>query len=104
MGTRLSFVFKWVVNGSQLTSYSFDPSDTFPRNISTRSGIKVQITRASINKDNTATYDIISTLRSDASIIGSSRVRCENNNIHREIVIGDIIRGKYVSEQNMDSS
>ena len=98
----MRFSFKWIVNDSQLASYSFDPSHTFPRNISVRadSGIEVQITDASVNQNNTATYNIISILRSGASTIRRSRVRCQNNDASREIVIGDT-RGRYVQTMNM---
>ena len=78
-GTQIQFVLKWRVNDTDVGEYSFDPShaNTYPRNVTTSlPGVEIQIINGAINQDNTATSDINSTLRADASILRGSTVQC----------------------------
>ena len=99
MGTEVSFFLKWMVNGNQVASYSFDLSHDFPRNVSldsTLHDVRVQIINGSVNQKNNATADVISTLRADVSILRGATVYCEFFNVMSEVYTVNEVRGNPI--------
>ena len=87
-GTQIQFVLKWQVNNTDIGGYSFDPdhANTYPRNVaSSLPGVEIEIINGVINQDNTATSDINSTLRADASILRGSTVQCYFSDVASDV-------------------
>ena len=81
-------ILKWRVNDTDVGGYSFDPdhSSTYPKNVSTSlPGVEIEIINGVLNQDNTATSDINSTFRADASILRGSTIQCYFSNVTSEV-------------------
>ena len=87
-GIQIHFILIWRVNETDIGGYSFDPGheNTYPRNVTTSlPGVEIEIINGVINQDNTATSDINSTLRADASILRGSTVQCYFSDVTSEV-------------------
>ena len=63
-----------------------DHANTYPINVSTSlPGVEIEIINGVINQDNTATSNINSTWRADASILRGSTVQCYFSDVTSEV-------------------
>ena len=78
-GTEIGANLFWLVNGTIVASYGFNPIDTFPLILTfidnPLHGVRVEVTKASRN---TSSFDITSTFNiNDVSSLNGSSIQCE---------------------------
>ena len=76
--TNIAVVLHWVMDDVRISSYTFNPMDTYPLNLTVTSSLPawIQVTSASFN---VYTINVVSTLSiSDVSVLNGSSLHCED--------------------------
>ena len=82
-GDQVPLNLTWLVNGSKQITYTFQPSDVFPKSLLIQPpllGVQIQITSALLDND-TETMNITSTLSGSTSNLSGFPIQCASMDI-----------------------